>query len=109
MNRLAFATAILLVSPLARADHPSSSSHTMKSECHSALKERIHREHKHARDIDLSQDREWQESKSETGIEGEGTYIGEDGKKRHFGWDCIYDTRRGHVVRVTHDKPSKHK
>jgi hypothetical protein len=97
----AFVVALLLSSTALAGDG--------SGRCMSDLKERIKRDHPHAKHIELWSEREWKESKQQNGFEGEGEYVGEDGKKRRFGWECFFNVHEARVARMSYDKPSKHK
>lgn len=68
--------------------------------CHDMVEQEFRRKHPSADDLvfAIGSMREWQESKTQTGIRGEGWYLGGRGNWKDITYSCIYDRQAGQIV-----------
>jgi hypothetical protein len=79
----------------------------VKSICEKDVQKKIKTKFPHAHDTQLTVSREWQQSSTESGVGGTGTYLAADKKPRNFEWTCVYDVKKNKVLDVSFDKPKK--
>jgi len=78
-----------------------------KAACQKDVEKKVKVKYAHAKDIQLTVSREWQQSSTQSGVGGTGTYTAGDKKPRGFEWTCVYDTTKNKVLDVSFDKPTK--
>lgn len=93
----------------ARASRGNGGERRMRGECQTALKAKLKKEHSNATNIELAAGRNRQHSDYEMGVRGDGSFVNGSGQKRHFGWDCVYDSRDGRIAQLTYQKPGAKK
>ncbi|HXZ83940.1 MAG TPA: hypothetical protein VEI82_00490 [Myxococcota bacterium] len=72
----------------------------IKASCQEHVKKKFKEAHPGARDITLTQTREWQESSTMSGVGGTGTVLTQTKQTRSFEWTCVYDTTKNKVDHV---------
>lgn len=73
--------------------------------CETALTNLVNRDHPHAEKVQVLADTEYQyqASNAETGVAGDGQYMGGDDRWHQFSFTCIYNIRYGGVSSVSYD------
>jgi len=80
-----------------------------KAECQVRAKKKFKENHQGAKDITLTQTREWAPSSTKAGVGGTGTATTQNKKTITFEWSCTYDTAKGHIEDVDVQKVTEEK
>jgi hypothetical protein len=80
-----------------------------KAECQAHAKKKFKAKYQGAKDIALTQSREWAPTSTTSGIGGTGTATSQNHKKITFEWTCVYDTAKGKITDIDIQKDKEEK
>jgi len=80
----------------------------VKSACQERVHKKIKEQHAFAKDIQITQSKDWQPSSVQTGLGGTGTFTSKNKDSWTFEWTCVHDSKKNKFeVTVNYGKPTK--